>query len=44
MNTSVWSPQAFAGLRLVLAGGCGGIGRHLAGQAAALGASIWWAI
>jgi len=40
MSTSVWSAQAFAGLRLVLAGGCGGIGRHLAGQAAALGAQI----
>lgn len=40
MGTSVWNPQAFAGLRLVLAGGCGGIGRHLAGQAAALGAQI----
>lgn len=40
MSTSVWNPQAFAGLRLVLAGGCGGIGRHLAGQAAALGAQI----
>lgn len=40
MSTSVWSPQAFSGLRLVLAGGCGGIGRHLAGQAAALGAQI----
>jgi 3-oxoacyl-[acyl-carrier protein] reductase len=40
MSTSVWSPQAFTGLRLVLAGGCGGIGRHLAGQAAALGAQI----
>lgn len=36
----MWNPQAFAGLRLVLAGGCGGIGRHLAGQAAALGAQI----
>ncbi|MEI7785431.1 MAG: SDR family oxidoreductase [Betaproteobacteria bacterium] len=40
MSASVWNPQAFAGLRLVLAGGCGGIGRHLAGQAAALGAQI----
>ena len=40
MSTSVWSAQAFAGLRLVLAGGCGGIGRHLAGQAAALGAQV----
>jgi 3-oxoacyl-[acyl-carrier protein] reductase len=40
MSTSVWSPQAFAGLRLVLAGGCGGIGRHLAAQAAQLGAQV----
>ena len=40
MGHSVWNAQAFAGLRLVLAGGCGGIGRHLAVQATGLGAQV----
>lgn len=39
-SISVWNAQAFEGLRLVLAGGCGGIGRHLAQQARDLGARV----
>jgi 3-oxoacyl-[acyl-carrier protein] reductase len=38
--SKVWNQQAFEGLRLVIAGGCGGIGRHLVGQAADLGARV----
>ncbi len=38
--TGVWNRQAFEGLRLVVAGGCGGIGRQLVKQAADLGARI----
>ena len=36
----VWHPQALAGLRVVMAGGCGGIGRHLVRQITTLGAKV----
>lgn len=39
-HANVWSAQAFAGLRLMVAGGCGGIGRHLVNQACSLGAQV----
>jgi 3-oxoacyl-[acyl-carrier protein] reductase len=39
-EASVWSTGALAGLRLVVAGGCGGIGRELVDQAGRLGARI----
>ena len=32
-DAPVWSAQALEGLRLVVAGGCGGIGRELVAQA-----------
>ncbi len=38
--SKVWNRQAFEGLRLVIAGGCGGIGRHLVRQAVDLGAQV----
>lgn len=39
-HANVWNAQAFAGLRLMVAGGCGGIGRHLVNQACSLGAQV----
>lgn len=36
----VWSPDAFRGMRLLVCGGCGGIGRALAAQALALGMDV----
>ena len=36
----VWSPDAFRGLRLLVCGGCGGIGRALAAQALELGMDV----
>ena len=35
-----WSSNALEGLRLVVAGGCGGIGRELVAQALGLGARV----
>jgi 3-oxoacyl-[acyl-carrier protein] reductase len=39
-TAAVWSAAALQGLRLVVAGGCGGIGRELVAQAAQLGARV----
>lgn len=39
-SPAVWSPEAFRGLRLLVCGGCGGIGRALASQASALGMAV----
>jgi 3-oxoacyl-[acyl-carrier protein] reductase len=39
-TASCWAPDALAGVRLLVAGGCGGIGRELVAQATALGARV----
>jgi len=39
-SSPVWSANAFRGMRLLVCGGCGGIGRTLAGQALALGMDV----
>jgi len=39
-TASCWAPDALSGLRLLVAGGCGGIGRELLSQATALGARV----
>ncbi|MFM1856197.1 MAG: hypothetical protein RLZ83_1506 [Pseudomonadota bacterium] len=39
-TASCWAPDALSGLSLLVAGGCGGIGRELVAQATALGARV----
>jgi len=39
-TASCWAPDALSGLRLLVAGGCGGIGRELVAQATTLGARL----